>query len=155
MARRHRRPSDARTLPRQNSVVSAQLITLATFDTPIDAEIAKNKLEAAGVRAFLADEATVRMASYLGPAMGGVKLQVRDSDVELALSVLESDTALPNEDAGGAIEASEATDESTKEREEVDSIHSYQRLGAILLIFAGGVILIVFFLLIVSDILSG
>lgn len=66
--------------------MSAQLITVATFDTPIDAEIAKGKLEAVGVRVFLADEATVRMASYLGPAMGGVKLQVRDNDVELWLS---------------------------------------------------------------------
>lgn len=141
--------------PVKTKRMSTQLVTVATFDTPIDAEIAKNKLESVGVRAFLADEATIRMASYLGPAMGGVKLLVLDSDVESARSVLEPATVRPSEGAGEAGGASEASDEPAQDREVVAPVRSHQRLGAVLLVIAGGVILVVFLFLIVSDILAG
>ena len=134
--------------------MSTQLVTVATFDQPIAAEMARSKLEAVDVRVFLADEATVRMAPHLGSAMGGVKLQVRENDLELALSVLEAETDRPSEGASHEDVASEAADESTKERDEFDSIRSYQRISAVLVIVIGGVYLIVFFLLIVSDMLS-
>ena len=69
---------------------SAELVTLATFDNSAEASIVRNQLEAAGIRTFLADDATIGMAWHLGVAVGGVKLQVAERDAERALAELES-----------------------------------------------------------------
>lgn len=68
----------------------AELVTLATFDSPVEGNLAKGRLEALGIRAFLADEAT---AWYLAGALGAIKLQVADEDVEAALAILADFTS--------------------------------------------------------------
>lgn len=60
------------------------LVTIATFTTPAEASIARNALEAAGIRAVLSDEVTVDMAWYLATALHGIKLQVAGADVQRA-----------------------------------------------------------------------
>ncbi|MCL4203612.1 MAG: DUF2007 domain-containing protein [Pirellulaceae bacterium] len=70
--------------------MSAKLATVGTFSTSTEASIVRNHLEADGIRVFLADEAIVGMAWHLGTAVGGVKLQVAEGDVERALAVIES-----------------------------------------------------------------
>ena len=77
-------------LPQREVLMSGKLVTLGTFSTPTEANIVRNHLEADGIRAFLADEAIVGMAWHLGTAVGGVKLQVAEDDVERALAVIES-----------------------------------------------------------------
>jgi hypothetical protein len=69
--------------------MSEKLITIATFANPVEANLAKNRLETAGIRAFLADEETVDMAWQLTGAVGGIKLQIPEGDEEVALSLLE------------------------------------------------------------------
>jgi Putative prokaryotic signal transducing protein len=64
------------------------LVTLATFGDTVEANLAKNYLEAAGIRAFLADEETVNMDWLLGNAVGRIKLQVGDGDEEAARTLL-------------------------------------------------------------------
>lgn len=66
--------------------MSTELVTIATFNTPAEASIVRNQLEAAGIRCFLADEATMNMAWHLGVAVGGVKLQVAKQDAARALA---------------------------------------------------------------------
>lgn len=75
--------------------MSKKLVTVATFGTPTEANLARNQLDAEGIRAFLADETTVGMAWHLGNAVGGIKLQVADDDAERALSILESNEKVP------------------------------------------------------------
>jgi hypothetical protein len=73
-----------------------RLVTVATFGGPIEANLAKNCLESAGVNAFLADEEAAAMAWHLTNAFGGIKLQVREQDAEEALAVLvETNAAEP------------------------------------------------------------
>lgn len=67
-----------------------KLVTLTTFSSPVEAQMAKNLLEAHGIVAYLADEETVGMYWLLGNAIGGVKLQVADSDLERAADTLET-----------------------------------------------------------------
>ena len=64
--------------------MSDKLVTVTSFGNVVEAEIARNALEAAGVRAFLEGEATVGNMWHLGNALGGVKLQVADADVPAA-----------------------------------------------------------------------
>jgi hypothetical protein len=68
--------------------VSNQLVTVATFDSPFEANLAKNRLEAGGIKAFLANEAMVEMAWQLTSKTVGIKLQVGDGDLEEAQALL-------------------------------------------------------------------
>ncbi len=66
-----------------------KLVTIATFGNAVEANLAKNRLETAGIRAFLADADTVDMAWQLAGALGGIKLQIPEGDEEVARSLLE------------------------------------------------------------------
>lgn len=65
-----------------------RLITIATFHQPFEAHIVKGRLEAEGVECFVQDEAVAQMVLY-APAIGGAKLQVRESDAARAAEILD------------------------------------------------------------------
>ena len=67
--------------------MSTNLVTLATFDTSVKAEMAKAVLAESGIVAHLADENLVTMDWLLANAVGGVKLVVREEDAEEALRI--------------------------------------------------------------------
>ncbi|WP_202921541.1 putative signal transducing protein [Anatilimnocola aggregata] len=56
----------------------------------MQAHLAKNQLEEAGIRCVLADEVMVSMYWHLSNAMGGIKLQVAEEDLERAAGVLDA-----------------------------------------------------------------
>jgi hypothetical protein len=56
------------------------LVTVATFDSLTQAELARGVLDAEGIRSFLADAETVNMTWSISGAVGGIKLQVAKSD---------------------------------------------------------------------------
>ncbi len=64
------------------------LVTVATFTYPGEAHLASARLESEGVPAFVADEYVITMNWLYSTALGGVKVQVRDCDVELAAAIL-------------------------------------------------------------------
>ncbi len=66
-----------------------KLVTIATFDFPVEAEAAKLFLENDGIRAFLADNNLVGMNWFLSNAVGGAKLQVAARDADQASEILE------------------------------------------------------------------
>ena len=130
--------------------MSAQLVTVATFTTPIEAHTARNQLEMFGIRAFLADEATVGMAPHLSPAMGGVKLRVPESDVERALSVLEFDKPPLTEDDWEPDEAGEVHDAAMNDREEPLTTPWYPTVSGVLFITFALVLIAVSVLLVAA-----
>lgn len=64
--------------------------TILTFMYPNEAHMAQGFLESEGIESFLKDEMTVQVQNFYSNAIGGVKLQVRDGDVEKAKAILES-----------------------------------------------------------------
>jgi len=67
-----------------------RLITIANFNEPLEANLAKIKLESAGIKCFLLGEnftATYWLASF---ADRGVKLQVKETEAKRALEILET-----------------------------------------------------------------
>lgn len=68
--------------------MSEKLITIATFSQAIEAHVSKTKLESEGIICFIADENIVNMNWFYSNAVGGVKLQVKESDVKRALEIL-------------------------------------------------------------------
>jgi Putative prokaryotic signal transducing protein len=63
-------------------------VTVATFETPMEAQLARNQLDEEGIDAFLEGAETVVMFTNLGGAMGGVKLQVAAEDARRAQAIL-------------------------------------------------------------------
>ena len=67
------------------------LVTLRTYMNVPEALLAKSILDSAEIQCFLADESIIRLDWFLSNALGGVKLLVRQEDVESA-------SALPDRD---------------------------------------------------------
>lgn len=75
--------------------MSDELVTIATFETPVEAELARLRLEGEGVLCFV-HGAHVAGMQLFGLSLGGVLLQVRPADAEQALEILVA----PLEDDG-------------------------------------------------------
>ncbi len=72
----------------------SELAVIATFSFPHEAQLARSKLEAFDIPAFVLDEHTINMHWLYSDALGGVKLAVPRSQVENALQLLQEDAAL-------------------------------------------------------------
>jgi hypothetical protein len=68
------------------------LVTVASFGTPLQANILASRLEADGVQCFLADAETIGLHGLLANAVGGVKIQVRESDGPRAAAILRENS---------------------------------------------------------------
>jgi hypothetical protein len=79
-----------------------RLTTVAAFDEPVRANLARNVLAAAGIEATIADSEIVAMDWLLSNAVGGIKVQVWEEDAERAAAVLEDEFG---EEAGHASDA--------------------------------------------------
>ncbi len=64
------------------------MITIATFSFPFEAHIARARLEADGIPAFIANEYTISMNWLYSNALGGIEVQVPDAFADQARAVL-------------------------------------------------------------------
>ena len=69
--------------------MSEELVTIANFLNLGEAKLAQGKLISAGISAFVCDENMHAMNWHIGMALGGIRLQVPDSQVVRALEVLD------------------------------------------------------------------
>lgn len=66
-----------------------ELIPIASFFNPMEANVAKSKLESEGIECFLFDEHALQHGVPL-IAAGGVRLMVRESEAQEASRILEN-----------------------------------------------------------------
>lgn len=67
-----------------------KLITLKTFDNAIEAHNLKNRLEVEDIKAYIFDEHLIGLNPLYSNAIGGIKVNIAESDTEQALSILQS-----------------------------------------------------------------
>ena len=67
-----------------------QLVTVRSFMYSHEAQLARQTLESYDIHCFLKDELTIQTNPLYTHALGGVKLQVRSSDVKHALEILDA-----------------------------------------------------------------
>jgi hypothetical protein len=72
--------------------------TIASFAKPEEAHLLRMRLESVGIGAFVQDEYMVQMDMLYSNAIGGVRVQVADEDVEAASSLIQEDTGIPVEE---------------------------------------------------------
>lgn len=63
-------------------------VTVLTVSYPQQLWIIRTKLESEGIECFIKDELTVQSYNLYSNAVGGVKLQVLDEDVERSRAIL-------------------------------------------------------------------
>lgn len=64
------------------------VVFLESYYEPMAANLARTRLEAAGIPCFLSNENLVSIMPLYSPITGGVRLHVRQGDVEAAIAVL-------------------------------------------------------------------
>ncbi len=65
------------------------LITVKTFTYPIELAVVRGRLESEGVECFIQDEMMAQVNPFYSNAIGGIKLQVKRSDIEKAIEILK------------------------------------------------------------------
>ena len=66
--------------------------TIATFSKPEEAHLFRTRLEATGIPAYVQDEHFIQMDWLYSNAIGGVRVQIADEDVEAAREFLANDS---------------------------------------------------------------
>ncbi|MFZ4778192.1 MAG: DUF2007 domain-containing protein [Terrimicrobiaceae bacterium] len=65
------------------------MLTVATFSKPEEAHMLRLRLEAGGVPAYIQDENMVQTDWLYSNAIGGVRVQIADEDVDRAKEILQ------------------------------------------------------------------
>ena len=68
----------------------AEFVTVAVVQNPVEANVVKNYLADAGIKAFLVDYEAISMDWVMANAYGGIKVQVAAGDAEEARAALET-----------------------------------------------------------------
>ena len=66
----------------------SRFVTIATYTTPLEAELVRGRLEDEGVETFMADSEIVTVDWTMSNAIGGVKVKVFTEDADRALAIL-------------------------------------------------------------------
>ena len=88
-----------------------KLVTIGIYNNPHEAYVAKSLLESCDIQTWIQDENIVGLATIMGPAFGGMKLQVKEEDYDAALEILEQ----AEEEAGKNISSSDDQKEHPEE----------------------------------------
>ena len=71
-----------------------KFITILTGTFGYEVAVVRSKLESEGITCFVQNELTAQVLPHMSNAVGGVKLQVRESDLSRTLEILK-ETELP------------------------------------------------------------
>ena len=72
------------------------LVTIAVFHSHSEFLLARTRLESADVECFAYDENMLRIGGWHSHILGGIKLQVRESDAQDALAILHETAPTDN-----------------------------------------------------------
>ena len=77
-------------------MIADKIVVFQTFDDPIKANIVKGLLDSYEIKCFLSDENIVTLNALYSNAVGGVKLNVFEKDVNRISEILQSE-CIPSE----------------------------------------------------------
>ncbi|WP_353138825.1 DUF2007 domain-containing protein [Pseudopedobacter sp.] len=75
-----------------------ELITVKVFDNAIEAHILKSRLESEGIVCFIFDDNMVSLNPLYNVTLGGIKLKVREVDVEHVNTIIDQIDSLKSVD---------------------------------------------------------
>lgn len=120
-----------------------RLETVASFTDPLQAHIARGRLEAEGVPAYVIHENHVWAAWFLSNALGGVKLQVAQGDADRAQEILAADREGEYAEALD-LPGDEVTPPACPHCGAVDSFPRFSWQTLLLVVFSLGIVGVIF-----------
>ena len=105
----------------------SRLTTIASFENPAEAHLARARLENEGIAAVVTGEATASWLWYYGTAIGGAQLQVFEEDAPQAREVLGKIHQVPRQPAPVADDGAEQDAESEAEDPEQQALEATVR----------------------------
>ncbi|MCF6313625.1 MAG: hypothetical protein L3J39_14355 [Verrucomicrobiales bacterium] len=81
--------------PHQIILPHSHMLTIARFSTTEEAHLFRLRLAVGGVKAFILDEYMVQMDWLISNAIGGVRVQIADDDLELCQQILQEEPCEP------------------------------------------------------------
>lgn len=66
------------------------LVTIAVFANAFNAHVLQGRMKAEGIECYIQDEHTIQTNPFYTNAIGGIKLQVKDTDVQQSVLLLHS-----------------------------------------------------------------
>lgn len=69
--------------------MAGKIVTLTTFMYPVEAYPLMMRLKQEGIECFLGDENIITALPFLSNAVGGIKVNINDKDLDKALLVLQ------------------------------------------------------------------
>ena len=101
-------------------------VTVLTFTYQYEVAVIRGRLESEGIECFVQDEFTVQTNPLFSNAVGGIKLQVRESDLERTVEILKEAGYLKNEKSQTPENQTEISDAQIKSGEPIKcpSCHS-------------------------------
>jgi hypothetical protein len=73
-----------------------RLVTIAVFHSQPEFLLARTRLESADIECFAYDENMLRIGGWHAHILGGIELQVRESEAQDALAILRHTVPLDN-----------------------------------------------------------
>lgn len=101
-----------------------KIIVLKSFDNPIDASLAKSKLDAYGIPCFLSEENLGNLYPIQNPRFSGVRLHLFEHDVEQAKQVLDDTLLVSSEERMRCPRCGSAQVDVDFSRKALSKIHS-------------------------------
>lgn len=77
-------------------LVQEDLVTIAVFHSQLEFLLARTRLESADIECFAYDENMLRIGGWHSHMLGGIKLQVRESEAQDARAILHHTASLDN-----------------------------------------------------------
>lgn len=114
-----------------------------TFTQPIEFAVLRGKLEAEGIECRILDELTVQVNPFYSNAIGGIKLQVRESDIQKAIEILKDGGYIKDKDLQSLPKNLSKFDKATSEVPFLKNLRVELRLMIIIafvLLFLGGIL---------------
>jgi DNA-directed RNA polymerase subunit RPC12/RpoP len=93
-----------------------KFVTVLTFTFVHEVAVIRGRLEAEGIICFVKDEFTVQVQPFYSNAIGGVKLQVRENDLNQAIEILKETGYIKEEELQASQELSRLNKHADNQR---------------------------------------
>ena len=74
-----------------------EYVTIKTYVFPHELYIDRSKLESHGIECYVRDELTIQIHNFYSHALGGIRLQVRKKNVQIAEEILRHNLDLESD----------------------------------------------------------
>lgn len=125
-------------------------ITVKIFTYPHELAVIRGRLEAEGIECFIKDELTIETNPFYSNALGGIKLQVRENEVQRTIDILKDGGYIKEEINTGPSSFNNKIDTITSKIPFIKNLQYEFRLIFTIMFFLVSIIIVIYILMLPS-----